>query len=170
MLVTELNNVSRLVLTLCQVPNLKIFVLIDCKEFTYSCSISGSIISKVLCTFEILFWLFICHYLSIIEIKQTPLYLGYWILSLIVPNGNRCSIILIKHPINKKKVSTLKKFLNIKTYVIDPHEYAAKRYPLSLIDRAVGEFKPRVSIFVGFGSYNLLSTLNNPSDVEKKNS
>jgi len=30
---------------------------------------------------------------------------------------------------------------------MDPHENAASRYPLSHIDRAVGEFKPMVSIY-----------------------
>jgi hypothetical protein len=40
---------------------------------------------------------------------------------------------------------------------------------LSDIERAVGEFKPNVSNFIGFEIAILLSILNNPSEVEKKN-
>jgi len=59
------------------------------------------------------------------------------------------------------------------TYHMDPHEYAANKKPLSLKDRAVGEFNPTVSIFKGcypdFLSIIFLSTLNRPSVVVKKN-
>jgi len=33
------------------------------------------------------------------------------------------------------------------TYQMEPHENAARRYPLSHIERAVGEFNPIVSIY-----------------------
>lgn len=48
------------------------------------------------------------------------------------------------------------------TYQIDPHEYAASKYPLSHIDNAVGEFKPIASIFAGLGLLSLLSSLKSP--------
>jgi hypothetical protein len=51
---------------------------------------------------------------------------------------------------------------------MDPQEYAVRRYPLSDIERAVGELRPIVSIFTGFWNFSFLSTLNRPSVVAKK--
>ena len=61
------------------------------------------------------------------------------------------------------QLNNTKKF----TYHIEPHENAANKNPRSDIDRAVGEFKPKVSIFTGSEFFSFLSTLKRPaSDVE----
>lgn len=81
-----------------------------------------------------------------------------------IPDCNRSSKFLVEKPINTN-YETTKTF----TYVIEPHEYAAKRYPLSDIESAVGELRPKVSNLTGFEIAYRLSILNSPSDVLKKN-
>ena len=51
---------------------------------------------------------------------------------------------------------------------MDTQEYAVRRYPLSDIESAVGEFRPTVSILTGFCDFSFLSTLKRPSVVAKK--
>ena len=63
----------------------------------------------------------------------------------------------------------LNQMIEESTYVIEPHEQAAKRYPLSDIESAVGEFNPSVSNLTGLEIAYLLSILKSPSEVEKKN-
>jgi len=53
---------------------------------------------------------------------------------------------------------------------IEPQENAARRRPLSDIERAVGAVRPTVSNLTGSLFLSFLSTLNKPVfDVEKKN-
>ena len=101
-LIAELNHVSWLVIALVQVPDLEVFVLIYGKELTDSSCKPGCIITKVLCALEVLFVFLIRHYLSVIEIQETPLDLSYWIRSLMVPHRNGRCIILIIKPTQKK--------------------------------------------------------------------
>lgn len=163
MLIAELDCMGWSAQTLVQVPNLEVFVLVYCKEFTDSGSKAGCVVSEVLRTLKLLSKLFISHDFCVIEIEKAPFDLSYGVVCLVIPDCNRSGVIFIEE--SREAESQIK--IEV-TYVIEPQEYAARRRPLSDIDMAVGEFRPIVSIFTGVWSTCVLSILNSPSEVEKK--
>ena len=162
MFVFEVDGVGWLRNSLRQVPDLEVFSLVNRKELTDPSCKASSVISKVLRPFKLFPCPFIFLNFCIIKIKKTPFYLCYCIFGLLVPNCNgRCKI-FVEDTIEKLFI------MFEKTYLIEPHEYAHSKYPLSDIDIAVGLLRPSVSISIGIWSVILLSILNKPLDVEKK--
>jgi len=93
-LVAELNRVSRLVLVFGQVPNLEVFVLVNCKELANPGCEPGLLVTEVLhpfkncffggCVFAVFDW----HDFRVFEVQETPFYLCNREISLVVPDGN----------------------------------------------------------------------------------
>jgi len=94
---SEFDGVGWFNLRLRQVPNLKVFILIDGKKLTDSGCETRFVISKVLSSFKYFFVFRLLHF-CIVKVKQTPPNLCYSIVTLMVPHSNRCSKFFIIKP------------------------------------------------------------------------